>query len=146
MLYSLGAMKNYSFPEHTADLIVEAEGETPEEALEALAEGLFVAMGAGPGRARPERAVTVSASGADRAETAVSLFSEVFWTVYGCGFAPSDARVISFGEMNAEMEVRGEDFDPARHELTEVKAATYHEFACRRTLKGAWRMRVLFDL
>jgi SHS2 domain-containing protein len=42
--------------------------------------------------------------------------------------------------------VRGESFDPRRHELYgEVKAVTYHELAVTRSGAG-WQARVIFDV
>jgi protein archease len=54
--------------------------------------------------------------------------------------------VTEIGRTSVRGILRGEKFNPLRHEFRgEVKAVTYHELAVTRTHSG-WQARVIFDV
>lgn len=138
-------MGTFEYLEHTADVIIEGRGDTPADALEGLLGGLVDTLGGGPDEVRPISARTFAASGGDGTETVVNTLSEIIYLTLAEGFAPCRAKVVDFSEHRAVVTVQGEDFDPARHTLMEVKAATFHGYASGKLGEGGYFIRVLFD-
>ncbi|MDO8431022.1 MAG: archease [Candidatus Binatus sp.] len=61
------------------------------------------------------------------------------------GFIWRDASVEE-ADRSLRVTVRGEPFDPGRHEFRgEIKAVTYHQLMVENSLDG-WRSRIIFDV
>jgi len=131
--------------DHTADVGLDARGDSLGELLEALAEGLCDVVCPRRG-VRGADACTVTATAEDVEALAVDFLSEVLWAVQTDHFAVASVRVIAASETSVQAELTGEAYDPDRHEiLTEVKAVTYHELRVARE-GGGWTGRVILDL
>lgn len=131
--------------DHTADVGLDARGDSLGELLEALAEGLCDVVCPRRG-VRAADARTVTATAEDVEALAVDFLSEVLWAVQTDHFAVASVRVIAASETSVQAELTGEPYDPDRHEiLTEVKAVTYHELRVAREGDG-WTGRVILDL
>lgn len=131
--------------EHTADLALEGEGASREEALEALLLGLMNQI-SDPEKVRPTERVPLEAQGFDLPETLVSALNELLYLVNGKGwvFHGFEAREASANYIRAVG--IGEPRDARRHAFDlEIKAATYHDLSF--ALEGGhWKIRVLFDI
>lgn len=137
-------MRAWKLLEHTADLALEGAGNTPEEALRALCEGLLAQIAEPAVRPVGER--LFRAEGADREEAVVALLGDLLFAIFAEGWLPARCEGFLASGNRLEGKFMGEPFDPARHRLSEVKAATYHDFSFARDAEGLWRLRVIFDV
>ncbi len=123
-------MRSIEVFEHTSDLGVIARGDCLEESLAGLCEGVF-SLVADVSRVRPEMEWVVRARGDDLQEAAVKLLNEaLFLHETERALFSSFQVVVRLGttrEVEIEARLKGETYDPARHELLkQIKAATYH--------------------
>lgn len=137
-------MKSWEVLNHTADLCLRGKGETPSEALWALCEGFISELS--ENRGRPLQTRLIEVSGQDTASVVVSFFGELIYLALGEGWVPAKVLEASLSETGARAEVAGEPFDPARHNLHEIKAATYHGLTLEKTGENRYELTVLFDV
>jgi len=161
--------------EHSGDVGIEAWGATRAELIEHATRGLFALLvwrapsdnAAGPvvvpprGFARgdpgppPPAAVsndesrlqrTIEVHTTSAADVLVDWLSEVVTAAATYGEVYDDVAIESADENSARGTIRGQPFDPARHERRfDVKAATYYNLVCEKTPDG-FHARVVFDL
>ncbi|MHB8928752.1 MAG: archease [Bacillota bacterium] len=148
-------MRGYRFLDHTADVGLEASGETLEEAFGNAASGLFALIAEGP--VAPADEVRVEVAAGDLEELLVRWLNELLYlhNTERRLFSRFSLHIFS-GERTApaslKLEARafGEKADPGRHgRLREVKAATYHGLRLDRRGPGAsgrYLIRVIFDV
>jgi SHS2 domain-containing protein len=131
--------------DHTADVGLVAQADTLEELFEALAEGLCdVVCPRAQVTAAECRTVRVSAE--DLEALLVDFLNEVLWALQTERFAVASVRVARCDGRGVSAELRGEPYDPRRHELAgEVKAATYHQLRVARE-RDRWAGRVILDI
>lgn len=137
-------MKSWRLTDHTADLAIEATGESREEALEALCEGVVASVVEGEVAWGERRELT--ARGVDLTDTVVTLLGELLYTLLVERWAVHGVKVTRLADDEARLECVGEPIDPYRHHLEEVKAATYHDFHFEDDAEGRWRILALFDV
>ena len=131
--------------EHTADLGIEVEADTPGELFRRAGLALFSLMVSFEGvEAREEREETV------RAESWEDLLhdwlSRLLYQFLQDGFIAASITVDDINATHIHARLHGEKLDYARHDFeTEIKAVTYHQFSvsCE---NGCWRARVIFDV
>jgi len=137
-------MNPYRFLEHTADVGVEAEGDTLAEAFAQAAEGLMnVITDTSRVEARESRALDLQ--GEDPGDLLVNFLTELLFLL------DTENLVFSHFELDLDLDglgltgtVRGEVLDHDRHEIrTEVKAITRHDLVVDPSKN---RVRVLLDL
>ncbi len=76
----------------------------------------------------------------------VHFLNEILYLWETARLVPSEVNVRSITEMHMSARVRGERYDPGRHEvLCEVKAATYHMLSVEQCEDG-WKAEVIFDV
>lgn len=93
---------------------------------------------------REERPVAVS--GSDPAETLLAFLRELLFHFERDTFLPAEVRLDRADATAVEGLIRGERFDPRRHEAPpEIKAVTRHGLTFEETGDG-WRAAVLFDV
>jgi SHS2 domain-containing protein len=138
-------MGTHRLLEHTADMGIEASGETLEELFAQAAYGLLeIIAGTPEPRSREEKSVTVE--GGDTEELLVNWLNEILYLLEIQGFFPSDFEVEEVCGNRLRARVRGEPFDPQRHPVErEVKAVTYHQLRVEKS-DGLWQARVYVDL
>lgn len=138
-------MGSYRLLEHTADMGIEATGESMEELFVQAACGLReIITSLTRGEAREER--TVEVEGGDREELLVNWLNEILFLFESRGFFPADFAVEEVGPAKLRGKVWGEPFDPQRHLIErEIKAVTHHQLSVQRT-DGGWRARIFVDL
>ncbi len=139
-------MAGYRYLDHTADVGLEAWGETAEACLEAATEGLAAFLYA-PEGVEPREARRLRVEGVDRLGAALAWLEEILYLVEGERFLPARWKVERVGEREVEGQVWGEPFDPSRHRRREeLKAVTYHQARFERDEEGRWTLRAIFDI
>lgn len=138
-------MRKWIQLEHTADLSVMGEGDTREEALLALLEGLSAQI-IDPGTVRKSGERAIEAEGVDTEDAVVTLLGELIYLIYVKNWLPAGFEGVELTGESAKVVAGGEKYDPSRHRLlTEIKAATYHDYDFSKGADGLWRVRAVFD-
>lgn len=131
--------------DHTADVGLAARADTLGELLEALAEGLADVI-CPRGQVADQAGWELDVAAEDVEALAVDFLCEVMAAIQTDRFAVARCQVRSAEEHRVRAELRGEAYDPARHEIaTEVKAVTYHQLRIAPEGDG-WAGRVILDL
>ena len=138
-------MGTHRLLEHTADMGIEASGETLEELFAQAAYGLLeIIAGNLEALCREEKIVTVE--GEDSEELLVNWLNEILYLFEIKRFFPLDFEIEEVRGKRVLARVRGEAFDPQRHPVErEVKAVTYHQLLVEKT-NGLWHARIYVDL
>lgn len=137
--------KHYGTFDHTADVGLVAEADTPEEVFEALAEALADYI-CPQKLARPTQTRTVKVMAEDMEALALDFLSKVLEAVQVNRFMVAAVRVTSLTPFAVTAELSGEPFEAGRHEIrTEVKAVTYHLLKIANE-DERWIGRVVLDL
>jgi len=137
--------KHFETFEHPADIGLQASADSLGGLFEAAAEGLAEQM-CPRATVRPVRAVRIDVAAEDVEALLVDFLSAVLRRFDLDRFLLSSVRVERIDAKAVSAEVRGETYDPARHELAaEIKAVTYHQLAVARDGNG-WTARVILDV
>ncbi|MGE5486139.1 MAG: archease [Ignavibacteriales bacterium] len=137
-------MRSFEVFEHTSDLGIIARGDSLEETLAGLCEGVF-SLVASPSEVRREKRWVIKSRGDDLEEAAVRLLNEALFVheTEGALFSRFDVAVRA-GPDGVDLEARleGEPYDPGRHRpFRYIKAATYHCVSVR-----PHEARMVFDV
>ena len=131
--------------DHTADVGLAARADTLGELMAALAEGLTDVL-CERSAVRPAHRRELRVEAEDVEALAVDFLSAVLVAFDVDHFLAAEVNVSAASETTLAAELRGETYDPARHELKdEVKAVTYHQLRVARD-GGEWTGRVILDL
>ena len=129
-------MTPYRFVPHTADVAVELTA-TDFDGLRRAGVDALRELLVGRSEVRPAEERAVAPRGNDDAERLVHFLADALYLYDTERFVP--AGVTPGG-------IRGEPFDPARHEAQpEVKAVTWHGAEVERT-KDGFRVTIVFDV
>jgi SHS2 domain-containing protein len=138
----------YRFLDHMTDAVIEAHGDTLEEAFEQAARGLNDTMVDLSG-VRPDREVRIDAEGHDLESLLFDWLDRVMLTLVADGIVMSEFSVKICqvdGGYSLNGVARGEKLDLSRHAYkVEIKAVTYHEMSVRQE-GGRATVRFLLDL
>lgn len=139
-------MSPWKVVEHTADVGLEATGDSLEEAIEEAIAGFGgLVCPEGDVQATASRRLEVQARDLD--DLVVDLLDEVNYVHQVDHLVPAEATVDLHrtGEgYRLDLELRGEAYDPDRHgHLMEIKATTYHGLE---VTEEPARIAVLFDV
>jgi SHS2 domain-containing protein len=134
--------------DHTADLAFVARGRTPGELFTHAAHAL-VAFLYDRESVQPRDAERIELTAADPEELLVSWLQEILYRLEMRRRLYREFAIESIGPRQLAAAVRGEAFDPRRHEiLASIKAATYHDLAIETELTPAGSLlsvRVVLD-
>jgi len=131
--------------EHTADTGIRAFGRTRPQVYENAARGLLSLM-ASPDSVRLSSEEVIEVEGSDAVDLLVTWLHEILYRFDAQHQVFGEVQVEDFAEWRLRATLRGEQFDPARHEVrAEVKAVTYHAARVERENDG-WVAEVLFDV
>lgn len=137
-------MAGYRFLDHMTDAVIEAHGDSLEEAFEQAAMGLVDTMVDVAG-VRPETAIEIEAVGHDLESLLFDWLDKVMLLLVADGMAMSEFAVKADG-YTLKGVAKGEKLDLARHKYkVEIKAVTYHEMSVVRQDDGV-TVRFLLDL
>lgn len=136
----------FSEIDHTADLGLDLEGDSPAAVLEAAQRGLIrVLFGGDPGF-EPDEERVVAIEAADRPELLKAWCERLWRFIEDDGFVAVEADVESTDSGGLRAVVRGTR-PPADRlaPVSELKAVTYHQLAFEPAGEG-WCARVIFDV
>ena len=138
-------MNDFRLLAHTADMGIEATGNSRAEVFVAAAQGLKE-MIFGDAPVTPRQSAPVSLASGDVGELLVAWLGEILYLFEVRGLVPAEFVIYEITENSLRGEVYGEPFDPKRHPVErEVKAITYHQLSVERDGQG-WRAKVYVDL
>jgi SHS2 domain-containing protein len=131
--------------EHTADLGIEVEADTPGELFRCAGLALFSLMVSLEGvKAREVREESV---GAENWENLLhDWLSRLLQRFLQDGFIAATITILDIDASHVHARLTGEKLDYERHDFkTEIKAVTYHQLSvtCE---NDHWRARVIFDV
>jgi SHS2 domain-containing protein len=141
----------YRWLPHTADLKVEITADSlPGVLADAAAVVRELLVGSSQVRPRESRNLAVSGGPGGEAELLFAFLRALLELYHNDRFVPALLEVGEIASPGAGLElagaVRGEPFDPARHEAQpEVKAVTRHDLSVRRHGEQ-WVAQVIFDV
>lgn len=131
--------------EHTADLGIEVEADTPQELFRRAGLALFSLMvSLEHVETREEREQAVRADGWEALlhEWLSSLLHQFLQD----GFIAASITIDEIDSTRVRARLAGEKLDYDRHAFeTEIKAVTYHQLMVKQE-GGRWRARVIFDV
>jgi SHS2 domain-containing protein len=131
--------------DHTADLAIEVEADTPGELFQCAGMALLSLMVQPQGvKAREVREETVLAEGWE--QLFHNWLSQVLHRFLQDGFIAATIAILEIDDHHMHARLTGEKLDYDRHEFeTEIKAVTYHQLSvtCE---PGRCRARVIFDV
>jgi SHS2 domain-containing protein len=133
----------------SGDVGIRADGPTFGHALVSAGIGLYSLITDLEGvEERLTKDVEVEAE--TREELTIRYLNELVFLFDTYGLIGREIDVLRFpgnqGSVAGVFRVRGEEFDPARHERgLLVKAATYHNLTCA-LVEGRWLIEVMFDI
>ena len=135
----------YESFEHTSDVGLRVWGRDLRELFEQAAEGLIDLL-IDCDSVRVQRTLSISVRGEDPEDLLYAWLDEILYAFGVHQFAPASAHVGTLEGGRLTGELRGEEFDPTRHELRHgIKAVTYHDLAVQK--KGdLYEVRIVFDV
>ena len=135
----------FEYLPHTADIKVAiAAADLHELFADATEIARQLLVGSSPVAASETRTIEIRAS--DTAEVLLEYLRELLYQFDADRFVAGEVELGRATPTSLKATVRGERFDPLRHETQpEVKAVTRHELVAERT-EGGWRAEVLFDV
>lgn len=131
--------------DHTADIGIEVEADTPGELFRRAGLALFALMVNPEGvEAREERYATVHAEGWE--DLLHDWLSHLLCVFLQDGFTAATITLDEIDTTHVCARLTGETLDYERHDFeTEIKAVTYHQLSVTCD-NGRWRARVIFDV
>lgn len=131
--------------EHAADIGLHIWAPSRRELFHEAAVGMINAMlNTGSVRELEER--RIDARGDDYESLLVGWLDEILFAFDAEHFAPRNVMVLDLNQDHVTGVLRGEKFDPDRHEvLNAIKAVTWHDLAIERK-NGVFHVTVIFDV
>jgi SHS2 domain-containing protein len=137
----------YRFLDHMTDAVIEAYGETLEEAFENAAKGVNDTM-FDLKTVRPDKEIKITAEGHDLYSLLFDWLDKVMLLLVADGIVTSkfSVKIKQNNGYSLAGVARGEKLDLERHRYkVEIKAVTYHEMDIKQE-KGKATVRFLLDL
>lgn len=139
--------KTFNYIEHTADTGIVSYGMTLNEVFIHAAEGMFNLI-TDPDGISPAASIEVEVKADDKSyETLlVEWLNELLYRFDTDHMLFSHFNISSLSPDKLRAHCSGERIDLSRHSIkTEIKAATYHMLAIKKT-NGGYQAKVIFDL
>ncbi|MBU4128600.1 archease [bacterium] len=137
-------MKRYRILEHTADVGIEARGETLKEAFANTASGMLSIM-IDPDKVGEKEFYSLKVKGRDKKELLVAFLTELLYKYEVDDILPKRVEILSLDDEFLAAKVYGEKINLKRHTIdTQIKAVTYHQLTIKKN--EDWKIRVIFDI
>ncbi len=137
-------MTGFQLKDHTADVMVEADGETLEDAFEQIGKGTFACM-ADLEAIAPERSIEITIEAQDRESLLYDFIDDLIYQrdIKGMLFSEFEVTIEDDGH-HLTATLFGTDIGdiPAR----DVKAPTYSDMAITEQDDGTYRIQVVLDV
>lgn len=137
--------EEYELVDHTADVGVRVYGKTLTQLFSRAATAMTAIMLANPEKVQSRQIRLVRVEGTDLADLLVRWLNELLYLAEIEHFLGSEFTLTHLEDVELSAEVKGEPFDPTRHQIgVGIKAATYHDLEVVRK-NGEWVAQVVFD-
>lgn len=133
------AGKQFRFLEHTADILMEADGKDYLDALENAADGMFSVLG----KANPIESFSIEEKAGGREDLVVYVLSRILAECDAREIVPAKIKITEFDPEGASISITV--FGEKKPFRDHIKAVTFHELSLVEDEKGC-RIRVLFDV
>lgn len=137
--------KKYRVSKRSSEFLVKVFGKSQEELFANSAFALFDLM-TDVEKIRIEERLPLEVEGVDRDDLMVNWMRELLYLYQGSGYLLKEIEVREAGDTRVRGEVRGEKFDPDRHEIQkEIKAVAYDQSRMEKT-GDQWTAQVIFEI
>lgn len=142
-------MKNFSILDISGDIGLRAYGEDIKEAFINTALGMYSLITT-PDLIKEKKTIGIRVEGSSIEGLLISWLNELIFHFDTYGFIGRRIEIVS-SELRTPnykliSRIRGEDFDPERHERKLlIKAATYHRLRIEK-VDNMWEIDVIFDI
>ncbi|RMG03562.1 MAG: archease [Nitrospirae bacterium] len=129
----------------SGDVGIRVSGKSLEEIFKRSALGLYSLI-TETGSVNPSESIDVKVYSESLEGLVVGWLNELIFQFDANGFIGKELDIETLNENRVEAVVRGEKFDPDRHERgLLLKAATYHNLTLEKK-NGLWNLEVIFDI
>lgn len=137
--------RKYRLSKRSSELVVKVFGKSQEELFSNSAFALFDLM-TDVEKVRIEERLPLEVEGVDRDDLMVNWMRELLYLYQGSSYLLKEIVVREAGDTRVKGEVRGEKFDPDRHEIKqEIGAVAYHQSRMEKT-GDQWTAQVIFEI
>lgn len=137
--------KKYRVLNRSSDLLIKVFGKTQGELFANSAFALFDLL-ADMEKVEVRDSLQLEVEGADRDDLMVNWVRELLYLFQGNDYLVKEVRLHEIKENYVRGEVKGEKFDPDRHEIRrEVRAVAYHQSRMEKT-GDQWMAQLIFEL
>lgn len=141
----MNEQKKYRVSKRSSELVVKVFGKSQEELFSNSAFALFDLM-TDVEKIRIEERLPLEVEGVDRDDLMVNWMRELLYLYQGGGYLLREIEVQEAGDTRVKGQVRGEKFDPDRHEIQkEIHAVAYHQSRMEKT-GDQWTAQVIFEI
>lgn len=139
------ATRRFRLIEHTADMGIEAWGDSLPDVFAAMALGLKDLM-LGDSPTSRSLQIDISLQAENDAELLVVWLNEIIYRFETMDLVPDTLHIERVENGRLQATIHGERFDPGRHLIErQAKAATYHQLLLEESTAG-WHARIYIDL
>lgn len=137
--------KKYHILNHSSDLAIKVSGKTQSELLANSAFALFDLM-ADLDKVQVIDQLPLEVEGVDPDDLIVNWMRELLYLFQGSGYLLKEFQIREARENYVRAEVKGEKFDPDRHDIRrEIRSVFPHQARMEKT-GDQWTARVVFEL
>lgn len=135
----------YEYLDISGDVGLRVSGESVEEIFIDAALGMYSLM-TGLDRVEEKKAIETVVESDSPEGLLVAWLNELVFRFDTYGFVGKKVQILELSGERIVASLRGEDFDPDRHERKLlVKAATYHNLRLEKA-DGRWQAEIIFDI
>ena len=137
--------KKYRVLNRSSDLVIKVFGKTQAELFGNSAFALFDIL-ADMEKVEVRDSLQLEVEGADRDDLMVNWVRELLYLFQGSDFLVKEVEVQEIKENYVRAEVKGEKFDPDRHEIRRgIRAVAYDQSRMEKT-GDQWMAQLIFEL
>ena len=137
--------KKYRVLNRSSDLVIKVFGKTQAELFANSAFALFDLL-VDMEKVEVRDSLQLEVEGGDRDDLMVNWVRELLYLFQGSDYLVKEVRLQEIKENYVRGEVKGEKFDPDRHEIRrEIRAVAYHQSRMEKT-GDQWMAQLIFEL
>jgi SHS2 domain-containing protein len=137
--------KRYRTLNRSSDLAIKVFGKSQSELFANSAFALFDLV-TDVEKVEVRERLPLEVEGADRDDLMVNWMRELLYLFQGSGYLLKEFQIGDAKETYVRAEVRGEKYDPDRHEIKrEIRSVAYHQSRMEKT-GDQWTAQVIFEL
>ncbi|MFZ3123341.1 MAG: archease [Thermodesulfovibrionales bacterium] len=138
-------MKQFEIIDISGDVGIKAFGGSIEEVFKNSAIGMYSLITDLKG-VKGQKTINISSEGNSLEGLLVSWLNELIFHFDAYNFIGKDIVILEMSDRKLKANVKGEEFDPERHERKLLlKAATYHRLKVEK-VRDRWEADIIFDI